>query len=589
MMAVARLAEGADVGAAEAEATRLHLNGRRDEVDVGRYPAEARILLAPLVAAEGPSASEEAAVARWLAGVSLIVLLIACANVTNLLLARSTRRRREVAVRLALGVPRGRLVGLMTAESLVLALAGGIFAVILARWGGELVRSALLPGVYFPAAAVNGRVLAFTLVASLFAGVAAGLVPAVQGSRADVTRDLGDAARGSSAGRSRLRSFLTVFQAAMSVVLLVGAGLFVRSLHELRSLDLGLDTDRLLLAMIEFRSDDLDDQARNALYDEAIRRVQDLPVVESAAATGVPFQWGMATGLSVPGIDSIPRLPGGGPYYYPVTPGYFVTVGVRILRGRGIEASDGPGDRKVAVVSETMARTIWPEQEALGECLLVGRDTEECTTVIGVAEDAARGGYQDRPFMAYYLPIGQMDRASSGLYVRVRGNVDAAARAVAPVLRGFSPEVRYANVRSLEEILSPQARSWTLGATMFSVFGLLALVLSAIGLYGVLAFDVAQRTRELGIRTALGAEQARLLGRVLVQGARLGLVGVVLGLGTAYVAAPYASELLFQVSPRDPGVLASVAGMLVAVSVLASLVPGFRATRVDPVEALRSE
>ncbi|MCH7531024.1 MAG: ABC transporter permease [Gemmatimonadetes bacterium] len=589
MSAVARLGEGITTEVAEAEATRLHINARREMIDEGRWSEDARILLVSVIAADGPNQSDEARVVRWLAGVSVVVLLIACANVANLFLARGTRQRREVAVRLALGVTRGRLVGQMVMEAVLLSLVGGGVALLLARWGGEFVRRVLLPGVFFPDSAVNARVLGFALVASIIAGLMAGLGPALQESRADVTSNLGDAARGSSGARSRLRGFLTVTQAALSVVLLVGAGLFARSLGELRDLDLGLDVDRVLLAQIEFRNPNLEEAEQTRLYEEAAQAVTGLPSVESAAATSVPFQWVFSSPLSVPHLDSIPRLPGGGPYYYPVTPGYFETVGLRITGGRAIGASDGPDDQKVTVVSATMAITLWPNADPLGQCILIGRDSGECTTVIGVVENAAQRGFQDEAVMAYYLPISQRVQAPRGLYVRTSPEARTAASDVASLLRSFSPEVRYATVQSLEEMLDPQARSWTLGASMFTVFGLLALVLAAIGLYSVLAFDVAQRTRELGIRTALGAEKWRLLTSVLFHGGRLAVLGVVIGLGTAYLAAPFATDLLFQVSPRDPATFAAVAFVLIAVSTAASVVPGVRATRVDPMVSLRAE
>jgi predicted permease len=375
----------------------------------------------------------------------------------------------------------------------------------------------------------------------------------------------------------------------MSVVLLVGAGLFVRSLGELKSLDLGVDVDHLLLAQLELVRSDLDDAEQAALYQEAGRVTQRVPGVASTAAVNVPFQWASATNLRVPGLDSLPRLPGGGPYYFPVTPSYFETVGVGIVRGRGIEASDVEGGERVAVVSQTMARSIWPDADALGQCLLFGRDAVECTLVVGVAEDAARGGYQDAPFMAYYLPLTQVTMPARALYVRVDGDAEHFVAEVATALRGFSPEVRFVDVRDVRAMLEPQARAWTLGAMMFSVFGLLALTLAAIGLYSVLAFDVAQRTRELGIRTALGAERARLLRGVVGHGTRLAVTGVLTGLAVAYAAAPYAAELLFEVSPRDPAVIVAVAATLLLVGVVASLVPGFRATRVDPMVALQTE
>jgi predicted lysophospholipase L1 biosynthesis ABC-type transport system permease subunit len=298
----------------------------------------------------------------------------------------------------------------------------------------------------------------------------------------------------------------------------------------------------------------------------------------------------MATSLDIPGVDSIPTMPGGGPYYYGVSPDYFATVGLGVVRGRGLAPSDGETAEKVVVVSRTMADGIWPDTDPLGACMVVGQDDDTCRTVVGVVEDAARNGYQDAPFMAYYLPLAQLTtEQASGLYVRVRGAPDDAVGEVARTLRSFSPLVRYASVETLRARLDPQARSWALGATMFSLFGVLALVVAAVGLYSVLAVDVARRTRELGIRAALGARRARLLRSVLVEGTRLAVFGVVLGLLVAWIAAPRASDLLFEVDPHDAGTLAAVALALVAVAVAASLIPGMRATRVDPSEALRAE
>lgn len=380
----------------------------------------------------------------------------------------------------------------------------------------------------------------------------------------------------------------------MSVVLLVGAGLFVTSLARVNGLDLGFDTDRVLLARLEVGTsggfDDRDGAGRsNDLYAEAVRLVRNAPGVESVAATSIPFRMSYAEYLRVPGLDSIPRLPGGGPYVYPVTGGYFETVGLSILHGRSIAKTDVDAEADVAVVSQTMARTLWPNADPLGQCIVIARD-RPCVTIVGVAEDAARNGFTDDPFMAYYIPphlaTGEPLR---GLYVRSATSAGDIRDEVSTLLRSFSPEVRYAIVSPLRALLDPQAQSWKLGATMFTIFGLLALVLAVIGLYGVLAFDVAQRTRELGIRTALGARRGHLLRSVVIRGLAIGSGGVALGLLISYVAAPYARDLLFEVSPREPLILGGVAIMLLTVATLASLGPGLRATRVDPMSALKTD
>jgi len=595
LRAVVRMAPGADVRAAEEEATALHLNAHREEVEEERYPEDAHIALDPLIAARGPQASGESKVARWLGGVSILVLLIVCANVANLFLARGTRRRREVAVRLALGVGRGRLVSTLVIESVLLALLGGVLALVLSLQVGGILRGALLPGVLFPGSSVGGRVGLFTLATAIVAGLLAGVGPALQATRADLSGDLAMGAGASSSRRSRTRALLTVAQAALSVVLLVGAGLFVRSVAAVRALDVGLDVDHLAIATLEFETttmlpgvrNDVDGPGgavrENDVYLRAIERLQDLPGVVAAAGTSSPLQWAWATKLAVPGRDSLPQLPGGGPYYQEVTPGYLSAVGLRVTRGRALSEEDVAGAPRVAVVSETMARTLWPEADPIGQCLLVGDDAEACTTVVGVAEDASRGALEDEPYMAYYMPLAQREgQVLRAMYVRTNGDPAELAVRVAPVLRGFDPSVRYARIRPVRDLFEPESRSWKLGATMFSAFGLLAVLVAAIGLYGVLAFDVAQRTRELGIRTALGAERARLLRSVVSTGFRLGAAGVALGLGVAWVAGGYARELLFHVSPHDPAVLVGVGATLLLVAGVASLVPGLRATRVDP-------
>jgi predicted permease len=586
MKGVGRLAAGVEPEAAAAEVTGLHLQGRAEQVEQG-YGADHQILVSGLVSGEASGYAAEGRVVQWLAGVSLVVLLIACANVANLLLARGARRRREVAVRLAMGVSRARLVGQMTVQTVLLALLGGIVAVGVAAWGGQALQRVLLPDVAAPGGGLGVRALVFALGVSVLAGLLAGVPPALQSLKGDVAGDLKEGRRGSS-GRSGLRSFLASAQAAMSVVLLVGAGLFIQSLHEVRSVDLGLDVDRLLLGSLELESSDPTPTEVNALHREAARRVAGITGVEGVTLTHSPFRYNYAQPLRVAGLDSIPRMPGGGPYVNAVSPTYFETVGLSIVEGRPPGENDRAGAAPVAWVSRTMADSLWKAEGALGQCLLVGADAESCTTVVGVVEEASRGEIEEDTFFAYYLPLDQTDQEARGIYVRTRDPGEAVP-AVARELRAFSAEVRYARVESLREILDPQARSWSLGATMFSVFGILALVVAAVGLYSLLAFQVAERTRELGIRSALGAARGRLLGSVVARGARLMLAGVVLGLGVAWFAAPLLQDLLFRVSPRNPAVLVGVAAVLLAVSLLASVIPALRATRVHPAEALRTE
>lgn len=589
---VARMGEGASVEAAEDQATALHRNARSERIEQGHYDPEARIVTGPLIAAAGPNPSDESQVARWLGGVSLIVLIIACANVANLLLARGAQRRREVAVRLSLGISRRRLVGQMVVETLVLAAVGGGVALVLAQWGGGVIRSTLIPDVLWTGSVFELRMVAFTVGVAILAGLLAGIPPAVQSTRTNLSEDLSEGSRGSSLARSKLRSGLAMAQAALSVILLVGAGLFVRSLNEVRSLDLGLDADRLALVTLEFESRPEDEESRST-YQEARRRVERLPLVTSVAYTDTPFQWARSVSLHVSGRDSIPRLQGGGPYKWEVTPGYTETLGLSVLKGRPLRESDtGEGAEPAALVSQTTDRTLWPDEGALGQCLFIGDPEDEppCTRVVGVVEDASRGSLEGEPFLGYYLPLGEAAGRVGGMYVRgATDDMEALVRAITPVLRSVSPRIRFAEVESLRQVLDPQARSWKLGATLFSVFGGLALLVAAIGLYSLLAFNVAQRRRELGIRSALGAGKGRLVRSVMVDGLRLAGLGVLLGVVIALATAPMVEELLFRTEPRDPAVMGGVAALLLAVAAVASLLPGLRATRVHPAEALRAE
>jgi len=594
---VARLDDGVDERTAAEEATQLHKNAHRPEIEAGRYSEATTLFLAPLRANPWePELSAESRVSGWLMGVSLIVLLIACANVANLLFARVASARREVAVRLALGGSRLRLVAQGVLEATMLALGGGALALAIARWGGGLARSRLLPDFAFPDSPVAIRVVAFTVVVSVFAGLLAGLGPAVQGTRVDVAPDLTDSGRSTTARRSMGRDLLTGAQAALSVVLLVGAGLFVRSLMEVQGLDLGFDTDRIVTAQFIFRGGEPEPVQQRDFFERAARRLATLPEVESVAVTATPFGTSYAIPLEVPGLDSLPRLPTLGPYVFSVTPGYFATAGLAITAGRPILDTDGALDPPVAVVGRTMARLLWPDQDPLGRCLRVGEEARQCTTVVGVVEDASRYGIDQNAYMGYYLPMSQAAAlpqeslgVPSALYIRARADADAVVAATTPVLSHLTPEVRWARVSSLRDQLDPEARSWALGAAMFIAFGVLAVMLAAIGLYAVLAFEVARSTREIGIRVALGAERAGLLRSVLYRGGRVGLMGTISGLAIVYVIGPRIADLLFQVSPRDPFVLSAVGGVLLTVCLAASLLPGLRATRVDPMAALKSD
>lgn len=595
LRAVARLRDGASVEAAEEEATAAHRAGRADQIEADFYDADARVLIAPIIAAQGPSPSSEAQVARWLAGVSFVVLLIACFNVANLLLARGVHGEREVAVRLALGAGRGRLLSELILESLFLAALGALAGVAVATFMGRAVHQALLPGVAFTDSGLSTRILTFTFIASALTGVTAGFLPAIQASRAQLSSTLRSGGRTVAGGPSRVRLVLLVGQAALSVVLLVGAGLFVASLRQAESVDLGFEAANMAVIELEW-NETLPGEERHTLYDQALERVRRLPSVSAAGLTyTVPFKSSISLGQPrVPGLDSVPRHHSGGPYVNKISAGYMEAAGLTITQGRGITGVDeAEGAPPVAVVSESMARAYWPAGDALGACMIFSDEPDgSCTTVIGVVENHRRQALvEDDPHFLFYLNQAHPDFIGppQAIMLATSGDPAALRASVKSEVRSLSGAIRFVGVETMSELVAPSLRSWRMGASMFTVFGLLALVVAGWGLYSVLAFDVALRRHELGVRSALGAGVPRLIKMVLRQAIVLVMVGTVIGLGVSAASARFIEPLLFGVSGRDPLVYAGVAITLLGVAALAGWIPALRATRVDPREALAAE
>ncbi len=585
---VARLAPNTSPEAAGVAATTVHRAARADNE---HYDPEATVELAPLLLARTTEASREARIVPWLMGVALMVLLLACANVANLLLARSMRQRRETAVRLALGVSRTRLVGTMVTEGVVLALLGGAAAVAVAVWGGGIIRGVLVPGARWESGADLWRVAAFSGALALLAGLFAGIVPAFRSSQPKTAEALKGSGRGVVRGRSGLRSGLLVVQAAISVVLLVGTSLFVLSLNAAKNVDLGFDPDPVLLVRLEPEGGYPGGEAMTRLYREARESIRTLAGVEATAiSTTTPFRnaRGIADELRVPGLDSLPRTRAGGAYIHAVTGDYFETLGLELLRGRGLrDADDSESAPRVAVVNETMAGLVWPEGDALGGCLII-RD-EPCATVVGVVEDHHRFDLTEEASMHYYLPLTRAPYPwpPSRLMVRT-----SAPGALAPAIRrelGTLPGLRLVSAEPFRDVVDPSYRSWRLGATLFTAFGLLALLVASVGLYSVLAFEVAERRPEMGLRAALGATRNRLVGSVLASGVRLAGLGVLIGLAAGVYGAWAARELLFGTPPYAPGALILAGGTMLVVAAVASGVPAWRAANVDPNEALRGD
>ena len=470
-----------------------------------------------IVTGRRPNPSRTAQIAAWLWGVSAIVLLIACANVANLLLSRSVPRARELAVRAALGAGRGRLLALMLVEAALLAGAGTALALVVSRWTRAAAR-AFLPDVAFGPPSLDVRLFGFCAAAATVTILLAGLLPAVQASRRAATDGLRGGSRGSTASRSRLRGALVVAQTALSVVLLIGAGLFVRSLQRAVSADVGFDHAHLAVATIETLPG-VAGARRDAIYHEALARVRALPGVDRAALAIEPTiafgGWSGPGGIQVPGGQLIDDLPDGGPFLYAGTAGFFETLGVPIVRGRAFTAADDvDGAEPVGMVSATFARTVWPNRDPVGQCFRMGADDPDaprqpCRRVVGVFGDLVRSGLGDAGAIAVAVPSRPERKSPQALVVRTSGDPAAVVPLLRAALLGASADVRFVDVEPMAARVADQLEPWTLGATMCLVFGGLALVVAAVGLHAQLAFAAGQRRREFGIRTAIGAGAAQ--------------------------------------------------------------------------------
>jgi predicted permease len=550
--------------------------------------AKPHVLLGPVHLQAGPLAGPETRVITWVTGVAVIVLLIACANVANLLLVRAVSRRREIAMRLALGAGRGRLVRQLLTESLLLASLGGTAGILLAGWGGVAIRALFIRGDLDSPTIADGRTIAVALVATLLAAVLTGLAPALQALRHDLAHALRTGARQAGAERSRLRPALLLFQTTLSVVLLIGAGLFVRSLLNVRSMPLGYDINPLMVITDNTRGMKMSGAELASLETRLAELARTTPgVVAATPAASVPF-WGFDDSpVFVPGVDSVSRLGSFG--RQAGNADYFRTLGTRIVRGRGLDSHDDAHAPRVAVVSEGMARTLWPGQDALGKCIRLDADTMPCTSVVGVAQDVRVRSLKNQHEYLYYVPIAQYGDATGMLFVRSSGDASSSVETVRRALQAAMPGNSYITARPFSAIVDPVMASWRLGATMFVTFGMLALALAAVGLYSVIAYGVAQRRQEFGVRIALGARISDVLQLVVGEGLRLGIAGVILGAAIAIAGGRWIAPLLFDESPRDLFVFAAVAAVLLLAALSASLFPALRATRVDPVQSLRSE
>ncbi|HEU4631808.1 MAG TPA: ADOP family duplicated permease [Gemmatimonadaceae bacterium] len=563
------------------------VEGRRRPGDEARPDVRTLVRLGPVTGALGSDMTRrpEATVSVWLVGVAAVLLVIACANVGGLLLLRAMRRRREIAVRLALGMSRRRLAVLLLVESGMLALLGGLASGIVVVWGGVWVRRALLTTMATESAGPDWHVLGLAVACTIGTALVTGLVPVLQ-TRGDATAGLKDGGQHGATRRSRLHRTLLVGQTALSVALLVGAGLFLRSLHEIGTLDLGLDTRNVLAVDVDFTGTGRSRRETMPFFERALERLRAVPGVEHASlAISAPLHG--ARGSSIRPRGASEPFRDGDEWVNYVADDFFAATGMTILEGRGITAADRSGPR-VVVVNEALARAAWPGRSPIGDCVYTSAAKDVCAEVVGVVKDARTFGLrEEEQWLWFYAPLPPDDVDTRVLLVRTTPGVTGMTATLRRALQELDPNLPYIEIQVLGDVLDPQIRPWRLGAALFTTFGVVAMLLAALGLYAAVAYAVAQRTREIGVRVAVGATTGNVVGLVLGDGVRIALAGIVAGLALALLGGPLIADLLFDVSPRDPLVLAGVGGGVLLAALLASLLPARRAARVDPVTALR--
>jgi predicted permease len=516
----------------------------------------------------------------FLAVVVAAVLLIACTNVALLLLARAPARQGELSVRSALGAGRGRIVRQLLTEGILLASLGGLGGLVLAYWGSGFV-ARLMPYSFAADFTPDAGVLVYAGVVVVAVAAMFGLAPALRSSGPNIAELLRGGAR--TTRRTGARNLLVVCQVAGAVVLVAGAGLFVRSLLAARSVDLGFDPDDRLVLSVSLESHGYDETSGRAFLDEVLQRARALPGVEVAAVTARPPFSGRWSSTVVPegaevGANAVPL------YFNRAGPSYFAAMGIPVVEGRAIDENDVDGAPPVLMVNETTAARFWPGVSAVGKTI---EWRDRAWTIVGVAADAKYYTIGDEPVSQVYVSHAQDYDGNATFVVRTSVPPTDVAPAVQAIIRDIDDGVAIVGVGALRELVDDQMSTYRALAILVGTFGIIALLMAALGLYGVLAYLVGQSAREIGIRMALGARASEVASAVVRRGATMAGLGIAIGLASAWGLAGLLRQMLFGVEPQDPVTLAAVAAVLLAVTLLASWLPARRAARVDPVVALR--
>ncbi len=584
----ARLAPGVSLEHADSE---IHAIARRLEE---QYPNTNRGVGAFVAPMREHFVGETRTILLVLSGAVGFVLLIACVNIANLLLARAGHRRREIAIRTAIGAGRRQLVHQLLIESLMLSLAGGVGGLALALWTLRFLVKLVPKGISgLTVLHMDARVLGFTLAISVLTGIAFGLIPALRSTRVDLNQVLKQGGGRQTAGRGSryLEHSLVIAEVALAFVLTTGAGLMMQAFVRLRNVDPGFRTQNLLVVRTRMPGRlFLDDVRRNAFLDDSLRRVRALPGVVSAGFTlGMPIAFkGWVNGFTIEGQTALAAGQYSNSNFRVVTPDYLATLGVPLRQGRGIDVHDRPGEPLVAVVNEAFERKFWSSGSAVGKRFRFG-DKQPWATIVGVVGDIHQAGLAAAPRAEMYLPAAQAPYPTDWLAVRTGGDPGRLAAAVRRELRAVDQDLPIREISSMEQILDREVFHHRAEALLMAIFAGLALLLASVGIYGVLAYMVAQRTGEIGIRMALGARPARVLMTVAGQGVQMSALGIALGTATSLAVGRLISNLLFGITATDPLTYTAVAALLLLVASAASYWPARRAMKVDPILALREE
>jgi predicted permease len=527
-----------------------------------------------------------------------LVLLIACANVGNLLLSRAVGRRKELAIRLTLGATRTRLIRQLLMESILLGCAGGLAGLILNFWLLNFL-AGLKPPVPLPLNIefhTDWRVLSFTLVISILAGIVFGLIPAIQSSKHDLVPALKDQAGQLGDHRSffSLRNALVVGQVSLSIVVLIGAGLFLRSLNHARAIDPGFDATHVLTLSFHTNAQGYDEKKAQQFYQQLTERIQNLPGVSNVSiAQSAPLSFFYAPAIGAPMfVEGHEPPPGTNPSFVGmniVSPNFFKTISVPLLLGRDFNNQDQEGSTRVAIVNETLAHSFFSDGNVLGQRLRVLGRRPASYEIVGVVKDSKYRSLGEASTPYIFVPYSQSPQPSMSVHVHTNGDPKQLIAAIRREVQMLDPNLPAFNVMTLADNIEISLFPARLGAVLLGVFGGLALLIASIGIYGVMSFGVSERTREMGIRMALGAQRGDVLRLVILQGMKVAAIGMSIGSGLALVATRVVSSYLYDVSTTDPLTFVGITLILSGVAFLACYLPARRATRVDPLEALRYE